>query len=252
MDRRDGQLTISVDSADAVCLLAVDGLLDSSTYLTLRDTIIKVALDQTRAVLVDVSALDVPASSAWSVFTSAWWHVSTWPDVPIMLVCADNARRATITRNGVARYVPVHPSVEFALQAVMRNGGRGRRRVRAELPASPTSLRQARQLVAESLVDWSQTSLTPVATVIVNVFIENVLQHTDCAPVLRLETDGMAVTVAVHDGSANPAARREDPVRGRDRVSGLAIVAAVCRAWGSSPTISGKTVWAVVGPENKL
>ena len=35
-------------------------------------------------------------------------------------------------------------------------------------------------------------------------------------------------------------------------VSGLAIVSALSRAWGSTPTSSGKTVWAVIGPENQL
>jgi hypothetical protein len=49
-----------------------------------------------------------------------------------------------------------------------------------------------------------------------------------------------------------PSARHEDPHLGGDRVSGLAIVASVCRAWGSTPMSSGKTVWAVLGPENQL
>ena len=94
--------------------------------------------------------------------------------------------------------------------------------------------------------------LIPVATVVVNVFIENVLQHTASAPVLALESDGAAVTISVQDDSSIPAARHEDPRRGGDWVSGLAIVASVCRAWGSTPMPSGKTVWAVVGPENQL
>jgi hypothetical protein len=34
--------------------------------------------------------------------------------------------------------------------------------------------------------------------------------------------------------------------------SGLKIVGALCRAWGNAPTPTGKTVWAVIGPENKL
>ena len=35
-------------------------------------------------------------------------------------------------------------------------------------------------------------------------------------------------------------------------VSGLAIVAALCRAWGAIPSSSGKTVWGLVGRENQL
>jgi hypothetical protein len=245
------ELVVSADITRAVCLLTVDGVLDSSTYLQLRDIIIKAALDQPRAVLVNVDALDVPAPSAWAVFTSARWHISTWPDVPIMLVCSHAARRTIIKRNGVTRHVPVHSTIETAM-AVLTDGRPARRRARAELPASLVALRLARKFVAEWLAAWSQSELIAVATVIVNVFVENVLQHTASALVLLLESDGMAVTIAVQDDSSRPATRHEDPYRGGDGVSGLAIVASVCRAWGNTPTPSGKTVWAVVGPENQL
>jgi anti-anti-sigma factor len=251
MGRPASSVAVSVDTAGAVILLTVDGVLDSSTYLKLRDSVIKAALDEPRAVLVDVNALDVPASSAWSVFTSARWHVSTWPDVPIVLVCGHAGRRRTIARTGVTRYIPVHATVEAALAALI-DGRRLRRRARTELPASLASLRRAREFVAEWLADWAHNELIPVATVVVNVFVENVLQHTAGGPVLVLESDGRAVTISVQDSSSTPAARHEDPYRGGERVSGLAIVASVCRAWGSTPTPSGKTVWAVVGPENRL
>lgn len=246
------ELTVLEHSAGAACLLTVEGVLDSSSYLKLRDAVIKAALDEPRAVLVDVDALCVPASSAWSVFTSARWHVSTWPDVPIVLVCSHPGRRATIAHTGVTRYVPLHASVEAALNALAGEALTARRRVRVELPASLASLRTARDLVAEHLAAWSQSKLISVATVIVNVFVENVLQHTASSPVVVLESVGDTVTISVQDCSGTPAARHEDPVRGSERVSGLAIVAALCRAWGSTPTTSGKTVWAVVGPENRL
>ncbi len=252
MTRRASELTLAVDAIDSACLLTTRGVLDSSTYSELRNNVIKAALDQPQAVLVDVSALEVAAPSAWSVFTSARWHVSTWPDVPIMLVCGHAHGRAAIARNGVARYVPVYPTVDAALAAANDQSRRGRRRVRAELPASPTSLRRSRELVADTLMGWSNTELVPVATVIVNVFVENVLKHTSSAPLLRVETDSTTVTVAVEDSNSAPAVRREERFGGQERISGLAIVAAVSRVWGSTPTSTGKTVWAVVGPENQL
>ena len=51
--------------------------------------------------------------------------------------------------------------------------------------------------------------------------------------------------------SSTPAARLPSPTNVID-VSGLAIVAALSRDWGSTPTASGKTVWAIIGPENQL
>jgi hypothetical protein len=87
--------------------------------------------------------------------------------------------------------------------------------------------------------------------VVVNVFVENVLEHTDGVPLMRIETDGATATIAVSDDSTTPALRLPSLGTGID-VSGLAIVDALSRAWGSTPTSTGKTVWAVIGPENQL
>jgi hypothetical protein len=246
-------LTVAAEAVDATAvLLTARGTLDSVTYRSLRDQIIKAALDEPKAVIVDVTALDVPAESAWAVFTSAQWHVAKWPEVPIMLVCEHAAGRSAITRNGIARYVSVYPSVRDAIDAARcARPHATRRRARVGLPARLTSLSRARELVTEWLTAWSQTDLIPVTKVVVTALVENVLQHTDSNPVVRLEYDGSAVTVAVEDFSHLPAGPREDPKPYTVR-SGLHIVGALCRAWGNAPTSSGKTVWAVVGPENRL
>jgi len=125
------------------------------------------------------------------------------------------------------------------------------RRTEVRLAADSTSLRESRRLVREWLTEWSQSDLIPVALVIVNVFVENVLKHTGGAPMMRIESDGATATIAVSDDSSAPAMRLPTPLRGFD-VSGLAIVEALSRTWASTPTSSGKTVWAVVGPENQL
>lgn len=236
---------------DASILIA-SGILDSSTYRGLRDTVIKAALDEPRAVVVDVTELAVPSTASWSVFTSARWHVSVWPDVPILLVSEHPQARRDIASAGVARYVSVHPSRETALAAIGDMSVHVRRRASARLPALSTSAHQARDLIDAWLTVWDQPRLIPVAATVATVFVENVLVHTESAPVLIVESYRGAITVAVEDGSQQPAARHEDAVRGADVVSGLAIVAALCRAWGSTPTLSGKTVWAVIGRENQL
>ncbi|PQM46682.1 hypothetical protein C1Y40_03119 [Mycobacterium talmoniae] len=252
MTRPPSRLTVSADTVGLACLLTVHGVLDSSTYLQLRDSVIKAALDEPSAVLVDVAALEVPSLSAWSVFTSARWHVSTWPDVPIVLVCPNTTVSRAIIRNGIARYVPVLPTVAAALHRVANSAEPHRRRASAELPATPASLHRSRKLVTEWLTTWSRAELIPAAKVIVDVLVENVLRHTDSSPVLVLETTGSTVTIAVQDASCTPAVRREMPTEGADGVSGLAVVAALSRNWASTPTPSGKTVWAVIGPENQL
>ena len=71
-------------------------------------------------------------------------------------------------------------------------------------------------------------------------------------PACGSKSTGAAVTVAVED-SSHPRRVCEEATDGRTRVpSGLRIVAAMCRTWGNTPTPTGKTVWAVIGPENRL
>jgi hypothetical protein len=239
-------------NASGACFLVADGLLDGSTYRALRDIVVKAALAEPRGVIVDVTLLDVPASSAWSVFTSARWLVSVWPDVPVLLICAHAKGRTAIQRSGITRYVPVHADAPAALHALDDRSRPARRRARAELAASYASLRLSRRLVSDWLDAWSLRELIPVTATVTSVFVENALVHTVGPPVLILEHSGDSVTVAVEDAASSIPERREDPRLGADVVSGLAIVAALCRSWGTSTTPTGKTVWAVLGPENRL
>lgn len=233
-------------------ILVADGVLDGSTYRDFRDTIIKAALDEPRAVIVDVNRLSVPSPSAWSVFTSSRWHVSVWPDIPILLVCSNIHCSRGISASGVTRYVPVFPTRAAALDAADETALHSRRRARAELPRNQASIRVARAMIHEWLVTWSTGHLIPVAGTVATIFVENVLDHTDSAPVLIVENYQETVTVAVEDGSRHPATRREHGAYGTEVLSGLSIVSALSRAWGSTPTSSGKTVWALVGLENQL
>ncbi|HWF30465.1 MAG TPA: STAS domain-containing protein [Mycobacterium sp.] len=243
---------VEVERRDDVVFVTVTGVLDSMTYRSLRDAIIKAALDEPRAVIVDVNKLSVPSESAWSVFTSARWHVSIWPDVPILLVCELQRSLRAITANGVSRYVPVHPTQQSALDTVRGQSSPIRRRARTQLPDTRISVGLARAMIRDWLTKWDKRELIPTAATVATVFVENVLDHTDSAPVLIVENYEDTVTVAVEDGSDHQPARHEDRDRGADIVSGLAIVSALCRAWHSTPTSSGKTVWALVSPENKF
>lgn len=250
----DDRLTtgIGLEFCRELPVLTVEGVLDSSTYRTIRDAVIKAAIDEPRAVIVDINRLHAPSSSAWAVFTSARWHVSVWPDVPILLVCAAPEAQRAVRAAGVTRYVPIHSTRELALQAVASRSLRVRRRARASLARNISSLEVARDVIAEWLTQWDIAEMIPVATTLATVFIENVLDHTESAPALIVESYQDTVTVAVEDNSAHLPGRHEDADWGADIVSGLAIVAALCRTWGATPTTSGKTVWALIGQENQF
>jgi anti-anti-sigma factor len=246
-----GSLTVAARTDQSIAVLTVEGVLDAGNSAPLRDTIMKAALDEPSAVIVNITALQVPAESTLSAFISVRLGLDTQPAVPIVLVCAHRATREAITRSGVARFMPVYSTEKGAMKALGRLTPHTIWRADAQLPPNLTSLRESRRLVREWLTGWSQTALIPVALVVVNVFVENVLEHTGSVPMMRVETDGSTATIAVSDGSSAPALRLPSPAKGID-VSGLAIVDALSRAWGSTPTSSGKTVWAVIGPENQL
>jgi anti-anti-sigma factor len=245
-------ISLSVQRHHGAAIVTADGLLDTSTYRSLRDTVIKAALDEPSAVIVDVNRLSVPSATAWSVFTSARWHVSIWPNIPIILVSKNIEVRRAIAASGVTRYVPIHASRGAALDATAKLALNGRLRARSELPRSRISIRLGRAMIDEWLTAWSEVPMIPVAATVATVFIENVLEHTDSAPVLIVENCQRTLTVAVEDCSLHPANRHEDGGRGIDIVSGLSIVSALSRTWGSTPTSFGKTVWALVGSENRL
>lgn len=251
MTRSRSPILISVTSRGEITLLTVDGVLDSTTYREVRDTVIKAALSEPRAVVVNVSRLVVPTETAWSVFTSARWHVCVWPDVPVLLVCDHQQGRTSLRRNGIQRYVPVCSTLDEACATVLADRMSPlRRRARAHLPAVHSSVRRSRELVTDWLLNWSLTKYIPVTCVVTDALVENVLEHTLSAPKLMLENRGDTVSIAVEDESPSPAVRHEDPYRGGGRLSGLALVASIARSWGCTPTTTGKTVWALIGPES--
>jgi anti-anti-sigma factor len=246
-----GSLAVATRTDQSVSVLTVDGVLNGANSVALHDRIIKATYDEASAVIVNVSALKVHAASTWSTFMGVYWQVRSTPHIPIRLVCTNRTTREAITRSGVAHFMPVYSSEKAAIKALGQNSRHAVRRTDAQLPADLTSLRESRRLVREWLTTGSQSKLIPVALVVVNVFVENVLEHTASVPMMRIEAQGTTATIAVSDTSNTPAVRLPSPAQGID-VSGLAIVEALSRAWGSTPTSSGKTVWAVIGPENQL
>lgn len=244
-------LAIATRTEEAVVVLTAEGVLDADNSAEVREAITNVTIDAPDAVIVDVSALEVPDEATWSVFISVRWQPETRPDVPILLVSSSRAARDALNRSGVARFMPVYPNEKGAVRGVAKLGRRKVQHSELKLPANLASLRESRQAVREWLTNWSKPGLIPVALVVVNVFIENVLEHTGSEPVIRIECEGPTATIAVYDDSRAPAIRLSSPSKGID-VSGLAIVEALSRAWGSTPTSSGKAVWAVIGPENQL
>ncbi|BBY27993.1 STAS domain-containing protein [Mycolicibacterium sediminis] len=253
MTRPDDADLLRIDQhvAPGHTALLMSGVLDGVTYRTARDAILKAAVDGPANLVMDVTDVVAPRPSAWAVFTSARWLTNQWPDVPMGISCAHASGRRTLARNGIARYVPVFRDVDAAVAALTREHPGVRRRMRHEWPATSSSVPAAREFVAHWLTAWGSADMVATATVVATVLVDNVLRHTDSRPDLRLELNRANVTVAVSDGNSAAAAVRED-AEAAGRLSELTIVGVLTLAWGNTPIDGGKTVWAVMGPQNRL
>jgi hypothetical protein len=244
------ELGIIASAVADACLLTVDGVLDDTTYIPLRDAVVKAALDEPRAVIVDVTRLTVRDDAAWAVFTSARWQVTEWPDIPIGLVCAHAQGQNALRRNGITRYVPVYATLQSAITGLPADEMRRyRRRAHAKLPAMKSSIHRCRELTAQWLTEWTRTDFIYAVSIVATELVEMALADATSPFSLRIETDGSTVAVAVQHLSAAKDARPN--LLGKN-VSGLDLVAANSRIWGSYVSAAGNTVWAVVGPENRF
>jgi len=120
--------------------------------------------------------------------------------------------------------------------------------LRAELPAQPGSVGQARSAVRRALDTWGLHELSSDAELLASELVANAVEHADGTRIgfaLRCQADAgghPGVVCEVSDSSpALPRAERSGPdaVRGR----GLAIVAALASASGVQTNPGGKTAW---------
>lgn len=223
------------------------GTLDSASYVAFRDSIVKESVSEPRSIVVNVDRLKVPAESAWAVFTSARWHISTWPDVPMSIVASDPQVRATIARNGISRYVPCYSNVEAALADPRRTAHR--RRATVQLPNGVAAGVVGRTLIREALATWAMDEFASACCIVGTHLIEMIGPVTEHSQ-LRIEAGKDRVTLAI-DEPLGQVRVREEAQSGAAAVSDLDVLTAMCQNWGSLPNVFGRRVlWVVCGRSN--
>jgi anti-sigma regulatory factor (Ser/Thr protein kinase) len=238
-------ISLSVTSVDGTAVVETAGRLDLSTYAEFRDRLLKAAAEEPTALVVHLTeGFEVDSTAELSVFTTVWMRVSEWPGVPVLVAAGEERHRNALAVTGVARFVPLFRTVREALDAVC--APRTRRRHEVRLPRSSTAPRIARSFVRDTCARWNLTGIVDDAVLVVSELVENATRHTGSAPLLRLELRTDRFAVAVRDQDPRPPEPRPlttDQPGGR----GMPIVAALSRAWGTSPHPGGgKVVWAVL------
>ena len=120
--------------------------------------------------------------------------------------------------------------------------------LRAELPASPASARDARSAIRRALIAWGMDELAGDAELLVSELVANAAEYADGDSIrLALRREAAAcgqrgITCEVSDTSpVLPEVRAAGPEAERGR--GLAIVAALATASGVGVSPHGKTSW---------
>lgn len=119
-------------------------------------------------------------------------------------------------------------------------------RIRAQirLAPAPTSARQARRFVCDTLAEWGDEKFVDAAALLVSELVTNAVLHAGSAVDVVVGREGMhaSLRVEVHDSSARPVRMGSfdlDAVDGR----GLALVEAMSDRWGVDSHDAGKRVW---------
>ena len=173
-----------------------------------------------------------------------------WPRACLALVAPGPALAALLTASGVAREVPVYAEVAEALAHladrpdIVRDGRR--------FDVDPHAPGRARTYVRELCRRWGlDGEVREAAEIVVTELVTNAVEHATGPSVVEVERHGDAFRMTVRDYDTGAAGHDVPeattwyaPPTSSPRGRGLAMVAAVSRAWGVRRHPDGKTVWA--------
>ncbi|WP_143232925.1 STAS domain-containing protein [Actinoplanes regularis] len=222
-------------------LVRVQGELSVASAPTVRTALLKCLMEQSDAVVVDLSGAIVTEPAALSVFLAAARQAAVWPGTPLLLAAPDPAL-ARLLSSGYGR-LTLHTSVREALD--VEPWQRALTIADTLLPVSGAA-RHARGLVTEGCVRWELPHLIGPASVVVGELVTNAAVHAQTMIDLRLSLGRRHLIVAVRDGGdalpVLPPPASADPADPR----GLLLVDSLAHRWGTLPAYGGKVVWATL------
>ena len=105
---------------------------------------------------------------------------------------------------------------------------------RVDLPAEPASVGQARRFVGRVLAEWGLDDLADTVVLLTSELATNAVLHARTSFAVVVTREPSEVRVDVLDGSVvSPRERQPSPTAATGR--GVAMVASLADAWGSTP-----------------
>jgi anti-sigma regulatory factor (Ser/Thr protein kinase) len=116
------------------------------------------------------------------------------------------------------------------------------------LPPHPASVGRARRFVRDQLHAIGVADPGAGAELVVSELVTNAVVHAGTNVTVRVARAGTGARVEVIDGSSTMPGLRV-VTSGSSSGRGLTLVEHFASKWGAEPTVSGKVVWFVVGPD---
>ncbi|MFC4855352.1 ATP-binding protein [Actinophytocola glycyrrhizae] len=220
----------NIELQDHISILAPTGTLDEASADVLRDRLLAAAAAEPRAVLVEITELELPGLT--TLFDEVAEATGRWPGVPLLVVDPRGRLQGDLA----------HRTVAEALSTV--GNPPARRLARRELPNTRMGGRAGRAFVRDCCRRWHvEEPRAADAVWVANELVENTIRHTPYQPSLRVELRHGELTVAVIDDDPTPP--KPDPTK--RPLHGLGAVHRLAAAWGTTPTArGGKVVWAAL------
>jgi anti-anti-sigma factor len=109
---------VTVRAIDDVTVVSVSGAVDAITAPTIRGDIESVVAGDLQALVIDLSDVDFLGSEGLDILITT--RAAAAEDVPIVVVADGRVTRRPIELTGVDEFVPVHSTLDAALDAVRK------------------------------------------------------------------------------------------------------------------------------------
>jgi anti-anti-sigma factor len=237
-------MRIQQSSRQGYVVLTLAGRLDLAAAPQVQRAILRQLAEHPPAIICDLGQVEAIDPLCAGVFTSIRHPALGWPGTALVLCRTRRAVADILVRQGVARRLAMHPSLEQALRYARARPPRLQERL--ALGPVPTAVRASRAFVREVCDRWGLQELAEPAALLASELVTNAVVHAGTAMELRVKLRGPRLLVAVRDQDPNLEgllAAKE----GGDRGRGLTIVDRVASAWGvRQRKAGGKTVWCAV------
>jgi hypothetical protein len=219
-------------------VVRLTGVLDAVSAPDVRSALLEVLSGQPKAVVVDVTELQVADPDLAGVLRDVANETADWPAAHVMLFAGQDGE----TWSGTG--LPVWSDPQDAFSALGAPDDRGQ--LRLDLEPVVGAARRSRELVTEACGRWEIPDVAGPACIVVTEMVNNVVAHAHTSMTVLLARYDETMSVAVRDHSTG-VPRFTGPVApssygGR----GLLLIDSIALRWGSLKLNDGKVVWAVL------